>query len=186
MSCNLLNLLCDFLRNRKQRVLLNEQVSDCSDVRAGVSQGSILGLLLFLIYVNDLPEELSSNTKVFADDTSLFSVIHNSSTYPLELNIDLAKINRWAFQWKMNFNPDPKKQAQEVIVSQKSKAISHPSLVFNDDNVRQATSQKHLGIILDTQLSFEKHLETVLCKINKTIGFICKLQKLLLRTALIT
>ena len=74
ISGNLLNLLCDFLRNRKQRVLLNGQVSDWSDVRAGVPQGSILGPLLFLIYINDLSEGLSSNTKLFADDTSLFSV----------------------------------------------------------------------------------------------------------------
>ena len=86
----------------------------------------------------------------------------------------------------MSFNPDPKKQAQEVIFSRKPKAISHPSLVFNNDNIIQVTSQKHLGIILDTRLSFEKHLETVLCKINKTIGLILKLQNLLPSTALIT
>ena len=166
--------------------MLNGQVSDWSDVTAGVPQGSILGPLLFLIYINDLSEGLSSNTKLFADDTSLFSVIHDSNTSALELNSDLVKINRWAFQWKMSFNPDPKKQAQEVIFSRKSKAISHPPVVFNNNNVIQTTSQKHHGIILDTRLSFEKHLETVLCKINKTIGLIRKLQNLLPRTALIT
>ena len=69
---NLLNLLCDFLRNRKYRVLLNGQVSDWSDVRAGVPQGSILRPLLFLIYINDLSEGLSSNPKLFADDTPCF------------------------------------------------------------------------------------------------------------------
>ena len=82
----------------------------------------------------------------------------------------------------MSFNPDTKKQAQEVIFSRKSKAISHPPLVFNNNNVIQYTSHKHLGIILDTRLSFEKHLETVLCKINKTVGLIRKLQNLLPRT----
>ena len=117
ISGNLLNFVCDFLRNRKQRVLLNGQVSDWSDVRAGVPQGSILGPLLFLIYINDLSEGLSSNAKLFADDTSLFSVIHDSNTSALELNSDLARTNRWEFQWKMNFNSDPKKQAQEVIFS---------------------------------------------------------------------
>ena len=69
----------------------------------------------------------------------------------------------------MSFNPDPKKKknkAQEVIFCWKSKAISHPPLVFNNNNVIQATSQKHLGIILDTRLFFKKHLETVLCKRN--------------------
>ena len=97
--------------------MLNGQVSDWSDVRAGVPQGSILGPLLFLIYINNLSEGLSSNTKPFADDTSFFYVIHDSNTSAPELNSDLAKINRWAFQWKMNFNPDPKNQAQEVIFS---------------------------------------------------------------------
>ena len=113
-------------------------------------------------------------------------MIHDSNTSALELNSDLAKINRWAFQWKMSFNPDPKKQAQEVIFSRKSKAMSHPPLVFNNNNVIETTSQKHLGIILDTRLPFEKHLETVLCKINKTLGLIRKLQNHLPRTALIT
>ena len=86
----------------------------------------------------------------------------------------------------MSFNPHPKKQAQEVILSRKSKAASHPPLVVNNNNVMQVASHKDLGIILDTRLSFEKHLETVLCKINKTIGFIRKLQNLLPRSAPIT
>ena len=67
-----------------------------------------------------------------------------------ELKGDLAKINRWAFQWKMSLNPDPKKQTQEVIFSLKSKAILHPPLVFIDNNVIETTSEKHLGIILNT------------------------------------
>ena len=79
-----------------------------------------------------------------------------------------------------------KKQAKGVIFSRKSKTISHTPLVFNNNNLIQTASQKHLGIILDTRLSLEKHLETVLCKINKTIGLIRKLQNLLPRTALIT
>ena len=94
---NLPNLSCDFLRNRKQGVLLNGQVSDWSDVRAGVPQGSILDPLLFLIYINNLSEGLPSNTKVFANDTSLFSVIHDINSSALELNGNLAKINRCAF-----------------------------------------------------------------------------------------
>ena len=106
---------------------------------------------------------MSSNAKLFADDTSSFSVIHDSNTSALELNNDLAKINRQAFQWKMSFNPDPKKQAQEVIFSLKSKATSlFNNNNNNNNNVMQATYQKHLGIILDTRLSFEKHLETAM------------------------
>ena len=176
ISDNLLNLLCDFLRNRKQRVLLNGQVSDWSDIRGGAPQISILGPFLFLIYINDSSEGLSSNAKLFADDMSLFSLIHDRITSALELNSNLAKINRWPFQKKTSFNPDPKKKAQEVIFGGKSKAVSHPPRVFNNNNnnnnnnsnknnnnnnnnnVIQTKFQKHLGIILDTPLSFEKHL----------------------------
>ena len=73
----LLKLLTDFLKSRKQRVVLNGQHSSWSDVLAGVPQGSILGPLLFLIYINDLSDGLQCNPKLFADDTSLFATVHN-------------------------------------------------------------------------------------------------------------
>ena len=70
ISGNLLNIFEDFLRNRKQRVVLNGQTSNWESIHAGVPQGSILGPLLFSIYINDLAENLSSNPKLYADDTS--------------------------------------------------------------------------------------------------------------------
>ena len=183
---NLLNLLSNFLRNRKQRLVLNEQTSSWADVNAGVPQGSILGPLLFLIYMNDLADGLSSNTKLFADDTSVFSVVHNANTRAKELNNDLVKINRWAYQWKMSFNPDPGKQAQEVIFSRETKKEYHPPLAFNNNNVSETNSQKHLGVVLDHRLSFEDHLKMILNKVNKTIGLLRKLQNILPKSALLT
>ena len=99
----------DFLSNRNQRVVLNGQISSWPIITAGVPQGSILGLLFFLIYINDLSDGLTSIVKLFVDDTSLFSVVHDINTSAKELNEDLDKINNWAFQWKMNFSPDPSK-----------------------------------------------------------------------------
>ena len=119
ISGNLLDLLSSFLSDRKQRVLLNGQTSEWRNVTAGVPQGSILGPLLFLIYINDLSGDLSSKAKLFADDTSLFSVTHDITTSANELNNDLKKISDWAFQWKMSFKPDPRKQVQEVFFSRK-------------------------------------------------------------------
>ena len=122
ISGDLLNILIDFLSNRKQRVVLNGQISAWGSVNAGVPQGSILGPLLFLIYINDLSDNLSSNVKLFADTTSLFSVTHDVNASARELNDDLTKISNWAFQWKMSFNPDVNKQAQQVIFSWKTKS----------------------------------------------------------------
>ena len=77
ISDDLLNILSDFLRNRIQRVTLNGQSSSWTNVNAGVRQGSVLGPLVFLIYINDFPDGLSFNAKLFAGDTSLFSVVRD-------------------------------------------------------------------------------------------------------------
>ena len=176
----------DFLNERKQRVILNGRFSTWKNVSAGVPQGSILGPLLFLIYINDLTEGLSTNAKLFADDTSLFSVIHDIQTSANNLNKDLERISNWATQWKMNFNPDTTKQAQEVIFSRKVKKTVHPPLLFNNASVTRTSSQKHLGIILDNQLKFDDHIKMVFRKISKTIGLLRKLHNFLPRAALIT
>ena len=151
-------------------------------VKAGVPQGSIFGPLLFLIYINDLCDDLSSKAKLFADDTSLFSVTpHDITTSANELNIDLKKISDWVIQRKMSFNPDPSKQAQEVIFTRKLKNVSHPPLVFNNANVSSCKSQKYLGILLDLKLTFEEHCKIIINKTNRTIGLLCKLQSSLPR-----
>ena len=86
----------------------------------------------------------------------------------------------------MSFNPDPTKQAQEVIFSRKIKKPLHIPLNFNNANVKQTVIQKHLGVIIESQLSFEKHLKTIFSKANKTIGLIRKLRNSLPRPSLMT
>ena len=142
-----MNILIDFLNNRKQRVLLNGQSSDWVDIKAGVPQGSIMGPLLFLTYISDLPESLITNAKFFPDDTSLFSVVRDITAITEELSNDLRNISKWAYQWKMIFNPDLTKQAQEVIFNRKLSKPVYPNLTFNNSQVSQTESQKHLGLI---------------------------------------
>ena len=129
---------------------------------------------------------MTSNAKLFADDTLLFSVIHDVNTSTKELNDDFKKVNDWAFQRKMSFSLDPSKEAQEVIFSRKSKRSTDPSLVFNNNNVYKTFSQKHLGVTLDFKLTFEVHLNNVLAKVNKAVGLLRKLRNILPRTTLIT
>ena len=129
ISGELFNLLENYLSDRFQRVLLNEQASSWRPVLAGVPLGSILGPLLFLIYINDLPNELKSNAKLFADDTSLFTIVKDKTESANILSNDLSEISKWAYDWKMLFNPDPCKPAQEVVFSgkKKTKSFSHMS-----------------------------------------------------------
>ena len=100
------NVLKKYLQNRKQRVILNGQSSSWLDISAGVPQGSVLGPLLFLIYINDLPENLISKSKLFADGTSIFSAVFDIKKSSEDFIRDLLTINNWAFQWKMSFNPE--------------------------------------------------------------------------------
>ena len=103
-----MKLLTDFLKNSKQIVTQNRQTSSWAEINtAAVRQGSMQGLLLLLAYIYDLSDGLSSSVKRFADDTSLFSVVHDIHSSASNLNKDLKSINEWAFQWKMSFNPDP-------------------------------------------------------------------------------
>ena len=115
--------------------------------------------------------------------TSLFNVAHDINTSANKLNRYLKKASNRAFQWKMSFNPDPSKHGQEIIFSRKLKKVPHPPLVFNNANVSQCKSQKHLGSILDPKLKFEEHYKMVLSKAYRTIGPLHKLQKLLPREA---
>ena len=102
----LLLMLSDFLANRKQRVVLNGVESPWESIQSGVPQGSVLGPLFFLIYINDLTNNISSNIRLFADDSPLFLKVTNVNLAHLTLSEDLNKITSWAHQRKMKFNPD--------------------------------------------------------------------------------
>ena len=108
----LLLLMKNYLHNREQIVVLNGQTSAWRKIKADVPQGLVLGPLLFLIYINDLPDGIASICKIFADDTSLFSKVLDVNKSVNELNSDLERINQWAYQWKMQFNPDPQKTSK--------------------------------------------------------------------------
>ena len=147
MSGNLLKLFWSFYSDRQQRVVLNGQHCYWGPVLAGVPQGLVLGPLLFLIYITDIPDNLESLAKLFADDTLLFSTVHDPSKSAKLLKDDLQKISDWPFKWKMLFNPDVTKQAQEVIFSRKSNKTDHPVVYFNEAPVAKASCQKHLECI---------------------------------------
>ena len=183
---NLLKLLENYLHNRKQRVALNGQCSSWKNILSGVPQGSVLGPFLFLIYINDLPDGICSLGKIFADDTSIFSKVHNKHLSHTNLNKDLANITELAFQWKMQFNPNPNKQANEVYFTRKTTSHDYLAIKFNGNPVQQCNSQKHLGLILDKQLNFNEHDDKKIIICNKLIRSIKCLSSLLSRKSLLT
>ena len=172
---NILKLVKSLLSNRYQRVVHNGQASSWADVKAGVPQGSILGPLLFLIYINDLSKNLKSTVKLFADDTSIFHVAKDPNTSAEILNHDFTGISEWAYRWKMSFNPELSKQAQEVLFSNKVTKTNHPNIIFNGNTVQKNANQKRLGLILDKKIVFNDHITSKLTTVNKLISALRKL-----------
>ena len=147
----LLTVLTSYLSNRK-RVVLNGTKSEWGIIESGVPQGSVLRPLLFLTYINDLEINIKSSIIFFADDTMLYSIVYGEGLSALELNHHLQRIKEWAHQWKMAFNPEPNKQAVEMLFSQKKSEVTHSPLFFNGVQVNPVDNHKHLGLILDPSL----------------------------------
>ena len=123
--------------------------------------------------------------KLLADDTSLFPEICDNLETANVLKIDLRKIREWAEQWKMAFNPDPTKQAQEVIFSRKSHSPKHPDLCFNSLIVEKVKTQKYLGLKLDESLNFREHLKDKFVIVNKGNWMLKRLSNYLPRHSLV-
>ena len=121
ISGELYNHLENYLSGRFQRVVLHGQTSSWRPVLAGVPQVSILGPLLFLVYINDLPDGLKSNAKLFADDTSLFTIVKDKNESADILNDDLHFISSWTYKWKILFNSDPKNLRKKCYFQEKNK-----------------------------------------------------------------
>ena len=124
--------------------------------------------------------------KIFADDTSFFSKAIDKNNSNSQLNSNLAKISKWAFQQKMSLNPDPNKQAIEVRFSNKDDKENYQPLKFNSSDVQIADNHKHLGLILDSKLNFNERIESKVTKCNKIIGLMKKLSLFLSRKSLLT
>ena len=170
-----LNLLRNYLHERNQRVVLNGQISFWELIKSAVQQCSVLGPLLFLIYINDLPDNIQSTCKIFADDPSLFSHVFDKYKSQSELNNELQIIRNWAFEWKMQFNPDPNKQALEVHFLTKSNNENSLSETFNNAKVVICSTHKHLGLLLDKRSNFNEHIQSKMNKCYKKIGVVRKL-----------
>ena len=121
-------------------------------------QGSILGPLLFLLYINDIVSEIGSNIRLFADDTSLFIVVDNPVTAAGQLNIDLQKISQWATTWLVSFNPS---KTEATLFSRKLNRPHHPPIFMQNHQITEVDSHKHLGLYLSNDCTWHKHINYI-------------------------
>ena len=183
IQSKLLILLKNYLSNRKQRVVINGVTSSWKPIKSGVPQGSVLGPLLFLIFINDLPDNLVCNPKLFADDVSLNAFMYDRDTCTKDLKDDLNRLYEWSVKWKMIFNPDPNKPAEEVTFTNRT-STSYDTVSYAGVDVKSTDFHKHLGFILDSKMHYTKHLDCKIAKANQGITVIKRLFNYLPREAL--
>ena len=156
-----------FLSNRLQAVVVKGARSDYVSVRSGVPQGSVLGPSLFLVYINDLPEQLTSLTRLFADDTAVYRLVASSLDQD-QLQQDLLKLEKWEKSWDMVFHPG---KCTTLPVTRKKQPLTNE---YHLHNQRLATvdSAKYLGVTISHDLSWDEHINNICSKANKTLGFL--------------
>ena len=177
---SLLNWVSDYLSNRRQRVVIRSCTSSSLLVKAGVPQGSVLGPLLFLIYVNDIADSLLSLTRLFADDSSLF--YSTSSLFDLQgiINHDLVVLSAWAKQWLITFNPTK----TEAILFTLKHYQQLPLIEFDGNPITFVSSHKHLGLTFTNNGRWQNHIENIVKAASKIIGIMRKLKYTFHRVAL--
>ncbi len=177
----LLSWFISYLENRKQRVIIEGQSSTWKPIKAGVPQGSVLGPLLFLIYINDIINNVDSQVKLFADDTSLFIIVEDPVTAAKSLNSDLNSISSWSNQWLVNFNPA---KTECLLISRKVNKPTHPPLSFNNVQVTEVDSHTHLGVTFTRDLTWHSHILNVAAKACKPLNILQSLKYRLPRSSL--
>ena len=122
--------------------------------------------------------------KLFADDTSLFTILQDPAVAARDMNHDLALTTLWAIDCRMSFNPDPRKQAIELLFSSKNAKVDHSVIPFNDVPASTVDQHKHLGITLDAKLSSSAHVQAAIAKSRKSIGMLKFMSKYMTRSTL--
>ena len=163
----LLEWLKNYLSQRKQKVGLKSCFSGLKSIFAGVHQGSVLELFLFLVYINDIAKHLLSLTRLFADDSSLFcSATHIACI----INHDLQLLTNWAEQWLVTFNP----LKTEAVLFTLKKLDFLPQLVFDNIPISFVDSHKHLGVILSSHGQWHSYVENIVNLASKILALMCK------------
>ena len=156
-----------FLGNRSQTVVLEGEKSGSVPVTSGVPQGSVLGPILFLVYINDLPEELSSQVHLFADDTAVSLTVGGSDDGTV-LQTDLDRLSVWESQWDMEFNPSK----CQVVRGTTAKEVINTVYILHGQILGVVTSARYLGVDISSGLTWNSHINRNTGNANRTLGYI--------------
>ena len=177
--CNEVLLLFDsYLSKRKQCVVVEGVKSSFLEINAGVPQGSRLGPLLFIIFINDIVENLESEILIFADDCSLLAKGEDPAQTAAQLNRDLLKISDWADRWKVKFNAA---KTKDIIFSTKSLNNSPPT-IFKDDFIERVNTHRHLGVYLMSNLDWSYQINDICLKANRKLAVLRNVKMLKRKT----
>ena len=162
-----LNWISDFLSCHSQCVVLDGESSSKVPVTSGVPQGTVLGPLLFLVYINDLPKQDSSTVCLFADDCLLYRTIRDV-TGTRTLQADLDRLQEWEAEWLMEFNPS---KCEVITLTKKTKPIVNNYTLHNTSLVAVDTG-KYLGLNISSKLSWSNHVDCVTKRASQTLNFV--------------
>ena len=161
-----IDLFSSYLKDRKQCVVIEGVKSTLANISAGVPQGSRLGPLLFIIFINDIFDDLESEILVFADDTTLLTSGKDPAQTSAILNRDLDKISEWANKWQVTFNA---KKSKDMIFSRKVLNNS-PPLKFNGICIERVHKHRHLGVFLTPDLDWSIQTHDSCLKANRKLS----------------
>jgi len=183
IRADLLNWFKSYLSERRQRVVIEGNRSQVFDIKAGVPQGSILGPILILTFINDIVNEIFCNIKLFADDTSLYIVVEDEYASAELLNSDIEKIHQWSEQWLVNFNAQ---KTEAMTISKKFIKPHHPPVYMNDNIIKEVENHKHLGLIFQEDGNWNCHVDYIINKVTPRLNLMRNLKFKLTRIQLQT
>lgn len=164
---SLLPWISDFLTNREQSVVIQGRSSNPVHVDSGVPQGTVLGPLLFLCYINDLPDNITSKVCLFADDCLIYSPVKDQKDCR-NLQTDLNKLAKWGKKWQMKFKPT---KCNIMRFTRKKSPITF-NYTLSGQSLPETSHHKYLGVTLSSDMRWNRHVDTVSAKANSIIGFI--------------
>ena len=164
---HVLNWVRAFLGSRSQRVVIEDEESESIPVTSGVPQGSVLGPILFLIYINDLPDEVCSQVRLFADDTALYLTMESEDSGST-LQSDLDILSMWETRWDMEFNPS---KCQVVHVAGSKRPVKR-DYILHGQVLESVTCAKYLGVDISCSLTWNSNIDRITGSANRTLGFV--------------